>query len=117
MKKLIGRPFAFILAIGLCLAAVSCAPKAENKIVGKWAQGTNIVITFGKDGKMTSLELGATESGGYWVTNGNILCVNVKGEKGTVQFNMSFKSDNELDLTMLVPADQNKSEHFTRVVE
>ena|ERR1700722_5430371 len=104
MKKLIGRQLAFILVAGFCLALVSCTPKAENQILGKWAEGTNMVITFAKDGKMTSVERGNSETADYWVTNGNQLCVKVKGEPVTVQLSMEFPSANEMVLTMQGPA-------------
>lgn len=137
MKKITGRWFVFVLALGLGFAAVSCSPKSDSgatnsagtaartnhPIVGKWAQGTNMVVTFSADGKMVSVDDGETETGEYWITNGNVLCVNIKGETETVRAAITFPSAKELLLTIEMPKNTPKDfpapepQKLTRVSE
>lgn len=114
------------VALALILAVAACTPKAENQIVGKWTEGTNMTVTFTKDGKMISVEHGQTENGEYSITNGNTLCLTIKGAPMVMQMTMEFPSSKDLVLTMLIPKDLPKgmappkeqlSKKFTRVSE
>lgn len=120
MKKFNRSQSIVVVAIALMLAVISCTPAGDNKIVGKWAQGTNTSVTFTKEGLMTTTEDGKTTTGKYYVTNGNILAITMDVLPLTIQFKMEFPSDKDLTLSMQATKEtpdvgNKQAEHFTRV--
>ena len=116
--------FALALAVGLTLTAVSCSPKAESAIIGKWShQGDNTTITFTKDGKAVNVENGQTMNADYSIKDGNTLTLKITGAEMSIDFDVAFPSDKEMTLTMHLPKDfpkgmkppPMKAETFTRV--
>jgi hypothetical protein len=95
----------WVCALAICagLALAACSSKPENSIVGKWAKGNDTIFTFTKDGTMTKQEGITTEEMEYSVQDGNTLFLKPKDLPMSIQFSISFPSENEIILTPQQP--------------
>jgi len=96
--KLIKTFYTAVVVLSLALAAVSCSPKSEASLVGKWASGNDLVFTFTKDGDMIRQEGAGSETMGYSVS-GTTLYLKPKDLPTSLGYAISFPSEKELVLT------------------
>ncbi len=104
MKNLPRIPLAVVLFACLALVAVSCSPKDENTVVGKWSVDNETKVTFTKEGKIINDEKGSITTGDYAFTDGKLLSVKMP-DMGTnnIDFDVIFSNDKEMVLTMRMP--------------
>jgi hypothetical protein len=105
MTKLSGSRLVSALTVCLGLALGACSSKQENSIVGKWAKGNDTIFTFSKDGTMTKQEGINTEEMGYTVQDGTTLFLKPKDLPMSLEFTISFPSEDEMILTPQPPKD------------
>jgi len=119
------RGMATTLSLLLCagLALAGCSGKDEHSVLGKWQSGNDLMVSFGKDGYMTKQQGITTEQMEYSVQNGTTLYVKPKDLPMSLEFELTFPSDNELVLTPKPPAGMKAQAadqapvHLTRVKE
>jgi hypothetical protein len=122
MKRLTGSRVIRALAVcaGLTLAACS---NPVDRIVGKWASGNDIIVTFTKEGKVIRQEGATTDEMDYSIQGGTNLYLKVKDAPTSMQFNIAFPSDQEMVLTLvprkdvITPPQAIEPVRFTRVEE
>lgn len=106
------------VALSLTLGVAGCSSKQGPGIVGKWAQGNDLVFTFTKDGDMIREEGASSETMGYSV-KGTTLYLKPKDQPMSLVYTVSFPTDREIVLTPQTtqPGQDATPIQLTRVAE
>jgi len=99
----------FLLSLGLAL--VSCSPKVDQRLLGKWSGQDGDTFEFAADGRYIHTEKGhaGAEGGAFTVDNGTVLRLEPTGTKGgsaPLSFAVMFPKRTELELVSKTTAEK-----------